>query len=219
MNQKRYTYVFWDWNGTLIDDLEINYSVINTLLSNRKKATISLPEYRRAFTFPIKEFYRRVGFSIDGEEYEHLVRDYWELYKSKSNSIHLMTGALDVLSTLKKNQIKQYILSASDRKMVSDQISAYGIRNLFEEIIAPQDGYAFGKVELAKQLMSDKSIPSFKVIMIGDTFHDFETARAINIDCALVNMGHQDLRALTCRPNMLVFDSIDELADAIFTNK
>ena len=57
MNKKRYTHVSWDWNGTIIDDLEINFSVINTLLNSRKKATISLPEYRSAFTFPIKEFY------------------------------------------------------------------------------------------------------------------------------------------------------------------
>lgn len=219
MNQKRYTYVFWDWNGTLIDDLEINFSVINKLLSNRKKATISLPEYRRAFTFPIKDFYRAVGFPIYGEEYEQLVRDYWELYRCQSKGIHLMTGALDVLRALKNNQIKQYVLSASDRKMVIDQISSYRIQDLFEEIIAPQDGYALGKVELAKQWMSENGIPSSNVIMIGDTFHDFETAKAINIDCVLVNKGHQDLSAFMREQNLLILDSISELADVIFTIK
>lgn len=79
MNRQRYTHVFWDWNGTIIDDLEINFSVINTLLNDRKKDAISLSQYRQAFTFPIKEFYRRVGFSIDGDEYQQLVCDYWEL--------------------------------------------------------------------------------------------------------------------------------------------
>ena len=40
MNKNRYTHVFGDWNGTIIDDLEINFSVINTLLSNRKKILV-----------------------------------------------------------------------------------------------------------------------------------------------------------------------------------
>lgn len=219
MSTNRYSYVFWDWNGTIIDDLKINFSVINTLLSDRKIPTISLSEYRKTFTFPIKEFYKRVGFPIEGVEYEQLVHDYWELYKGKSNDIPLMTGALDVLNELKKNQIKHYVLSASDRKMVIDQISVYGIRNLFEEIIAPQDGYALGKIELAKHWMSDKNIPLSDVIMVGDTFHDFETANAINIDCALVNKGHQNLSVLMHEPRIRIFDNIFELADAIFTIK
>lgn len=216
MNTNQYPYVFWDWNGTIIDDLEINLSIINTLLDDRKIPNISLPEYRNTFTFPIKEFYRRVGFPTNGAEYEQLVHDYWELYKRKSNSIPLMTGALDILKALKKNQIKHYILSASDRKMVIDQISTYGIQNLFEDIIAPQDGYALGKIELAKHLMSVKNIPPSDVIMIGDTFHDFETAKAINIDCALVNMGHQNLNNLSHEPSMLIFNNIFELSNAIF---
>lgn len=216
MNRKRYTYVFWDWNGTIIDDLEINCSVINTLLNDRKKDTVSLSQYRQAFTFPIKEFYRRVGFSVVRDEYQQLVYNYWELYKRKSKDIPLMAGVLDTLSLLKKNQIKQYILSASDKRMVIDQISTYGIQDLFEEVIAPEDGYALGKIDLAKQWMSARNISSPNVILIGDTLHDFETAKAINVDCALVNKGHQDLSALVCGSGIMVFDSICELVDAIF---
>ena len=116
MTKNRYTHVFWDWNGTIIDDLEINFSVINTLLRNRKRDIVSLSQYRQAFTFPIKEFYGRVGLPINGEEYENLVSDCWALYKNKAKDIPLMIGALDVLNMLGKNQIKQYVLSASDKK-------------------------------------------------------------------------------------------------------
>lgn len=216
MNKNSYTHVFWDWNGTIIDDLEINFSVINTLLRDRKRDTISLTQYRQAFTFPIKEFYGRVGLPINNEEYEKLVSDYWALFKSKSKDIPLMMGVLEVLNMLEKNQIKQYVLSASNKKMVLDQISVYGIRHLFEDVIAPQDGYALGKIELAKQWMSKQSIPVSNIIMIGDTLHDFETAEAIGIDCALVDMGHQDLKSLISNSNFMVYENIDKLADMIF---
>ena len=217
MNKNRYTHVFWDWNGTIIDDLEINFSVINTLLSNRKKDIISLFQYRQAFTFPIKEFYDRVGLPIYGEEYEKLVRDYWALYKSKAKDIPLIGGVLEVLKRLEKNQIKQYVLSASDKRMVFDQMSAHGIGELFEDVIAPQDGYALGKIELAKQWMSKQNISASNIIMIGDTLHDFETAEAIGIDCALVDMGHQDLKAFKHDSNIIVYGNIDKLAKDVFS--
>lgn len=214
--KKSYTHVFWDWNGTIIDDLKINFSVINTLLSDRKRNTISLSQYRQAFTFPIKEFYGRVGLPINNEEYEKLVSDYWALYKSKAKDIPLMVGMLEVLNMLEKNQIKQYILSASDKKMVLDQMSIYGIRELFEDVIAPQDGYAFGKIELAKQWMSKQKISTSNIIMIGDTLHDFETAEAIGIDCALVDMGHQDLNCFRHYSNIRVYNDIYDLNDSVF---
>lgn len=216
MNKNRYTHFFWDWNGTIIDDLKINFSVINTLLSNRNKDTISLTQYREAFTFPIKEFYGRVGLPINNEEYEKLVSDYWALYRSKSKDIPLMMGVLEVLNMLEKNQIKQYVLSASDKKMVLDQMSVYGIRHLFEDVIAPQDGYALGKIELAKQWMSKQNISPFDVIMIGDTLHDYETAEAIGIDCALIDKGHQDLQIVKQNLKIRVFDDIYDLNNYMF---
>ena len=216
MNKNSYTYVFWDWNGTIIDDLKINFSVINTLLSDRKRDIISLSQYRQAFTFPIKEFYGRVGLPINDEEYEKLVSDYWALYKSKAQDIPLMFGVLDVLNMLEQKQIKQYILSASDRDMVFAQMSAHGVQNFFEDVIAPQDGYALGKIELAKQWMSKHNISPSSIIMIGDTFHDFETAKAIGIDCALIDMGHQDLTKIPTNCDVMIYNDINIAAKELF---
>ena len=135
----------------------------------------------------------------------------------EAEDIPLMIGVLEVLNMLEKNQIKQYVLSASDKKMVFDQMSVYGIRELFEDVIAPQDGYALGKIELAKQWMSEQNISASNIVMIGDTLHDFETAEAIGIDCALIDMGHQDLKAFMHDSNIIVYDNIDKLAEDVFS--
>lgn len=216
MNKKQYTHVFWDWNGTIIDDLDVNFDVINILLSKRKKNIISMSEYRSAFSFPIKDFYNRVGLPVYDEEYEILVYDYWNLYKSKIEAIPLMVGVKDILSRIKENGVKQYILSASDKNMIFDQMSIYGIQSYFEEVIAPQDGYALGKIELAKFWLSTQGIFTPNVIMIGDTIHDYETAQALGIDCALVDKGHQDLRIYKHDSKITIFDNLDELKERVF---
>ena len=45
--------------------------------------------------------------------------------------------------------------------MVFDQMSVYGIRELFEDVIAPQDGYALGKIELTKRVQRKNETLSF----------------------------------------------------------
>lgn len=35
----RYDYILWDWNGTLVDDLDANIAIINNLLCQRKRQT------------------------------------------------------------------------------------------------------------------------------------------------------------------------------------
>ena len=58
----KYDYILWDWNGTIVDDLNINFKIINQLLKERNLPTITLQRYKEIFTFPIIEFYRSAGF-------------------------------------------------------------------------------------------------------------------------------------------------------------
>ena len=53
----KFKYVMWDWNGTLLNDVDVNFDILNILLKRR-----SLPEfggkekYLDMFGFPIIDF-------------------------------------------------------------------------------------------------------------------------------------------------------------------
>lgn len=96
-------------------------------------------------------------------------------------------------------------------------MAAYGVQNFFEDVVAPPNGYALGKAELAKRWMAKQNISPSDILMIGDTLHDFETAEAIGIKCALVDMGHQDLKPFINNSHFLIYESIDELVDMFFS--
>lgn len=50
-------HVVWDWNGTLLDDIDVSMEALNTIL---KKAQLPLVldkgEYRKYFQFPVIEY-------------------------------------------------------------------------------------------------------------------------------------------------------------------
>ena len=75
----RYSHVIWDWNGTLLNDIEWCLSIVNRMLANRDlKPLGSVSEYRNVFCFPIIEYYKNVGFDFEKEPFETLAEEYAE---------------------------------------------------------------------------------------------------------------------------------------------
>ena len=54
--------ILWDWNGTLLDDLQYGMDVRNRIFPTFNLPTInSIQEYHAQFTFPIRLYYERAG--------------------------------------------------------------------------------------------------------------------------------------------------------------
>ena len=59
------------------------------------------------------------------------------------------------------------------------------------------DNYiANGKIENGKKLMRKLDCENDKIILIGDTDHDYRVAQNLKIDCLLISHGHQSNRRL-----------------------
>ncbi|MGB5849555.1 MAG: HAD hydrolase-like protein [Ignavibacteriaceae bacterium] len=49
-----------------------------------------------------------------------------------------------------------------------------------------------------------------KVLLIGDTIHDYEVAQGLNTDCMLVSNGHQNSEKLKSL-NIPVYNNLEEI--------
>lgn len=76
--------IVWDWNGTLLDDVDLCFSCINRLLVNHELQPLStLNQYREVFTFPIEDYYKRVGFNFDKIPFPYWLTNIWKIIKKK----------------------------------------------------------------------------------------------------------------------------------------
>lgn len=96
--------------------------------------------------------------------------------------------------------------------MLNAQLSALGIAHYFMETLALSNLYAFSKVELGKSWV--ERVKPEKALFIGDTLHDFETASAMGVDCALIASGHQSEKRLQAA-GAPVFNTVFELIEAL----
>ena len=74
----KHTHLIWDFNGTILQDVDLTLRCTNTMLAARDLPTFSSVEaYREVFGFPIDEYYRRMGFDFEKEDYETVLAPEW----------------------------------------------------------------------------------------------------------------------------------------------
>lgn len=209
MNSK-YKHVIWDWNGTLLDDLDIVIGVMNSLLEKRKMNIIDRERYLDIFDFPVINYYTKLGFDFSLESFEELANEYVGLYRIASRCCNLQKGTEQALQTIKASGISQSILSASEQAYLEEAINYYRINDYFDRLVGLDNHYAVSKIDNGKKLLKELSLSPSETLFIGDTVHDYEVAKAIGCDCVLLACGHQRLEKLKTCP-VPIIHSLEEL--------
>jgi phosphoglycolate phosphatase len=191
---KIYDHIIWDWNGTLFNDVELCASIMNVLLEQENLPNISIKKYKEIFTFPVIEYYKIAGHTFENNSFEVLGKQFMVEYEQRKNNCRLYPGVIDLLTGLKRKNIQQHLLSAYEQQSLNRIIKLYNLKDYFTNVVGLDNIYASGKAHLAKNLagMIRSNNNDGKILLIGDTIHDYEVAKEINSDCILISHGHQD---------------------------
>jgi len=203
--------IIWDWNGTLLNDIDACIISMNVMLERRNMKLLDKAMYRKLFTFPVQDYYKSIGFDFLQESFEQLSVEYIDLYKQHSINSTLQLGVFTALEQFKNKGFQQVILSASEQKALEKQVNQHQLDVYFDELVGLNNIYAKSKRDNAIRYLHKINIPPEDSLLIGDTYHDYEVAKAIGCDCLLVNNGHQDLSQYHLNSD-IIFQS---LADAI----
>ena len=186
-----FTSIIWDWNGTLLDDVDICVETINFSLNKRSLPLLTVETYREIFTFPVIEYYEKAGFDFSKTSFDELSYEFIELYLDKLKGASLFQDVGDILREFKKRGYRQFILSAMEQTSLLSSVRHFKIEGLFSEIKGTNDIYGSGKLHHAKTLMETSGLDPSGTCLIGDTLHDLEVARQLECHCLLISAGHQ----------------------------
>lgn len=202
--------IIWDWNGTLLNDIELSVETMNKMLQKRNLQQLSLSTYRNVFSFPVKDYYQKIGFDFEAEPFEIPALEFIDLYNGKVNSCSLHHQTVQVLTHFQKAGIRQFILSAMEQKALNQCLEQQQINQYFEHVSGLDNHYAASKLENGQQLISSLNLDVNELVLIGDTVHDFEVASDLGCKCVLIANGHQSRHILEST-GIPVIDKIDEL--------
>jgi phosphoglycolate phosphatase len=188
--------VVWDWNGTLLDDTDHCVDVVRGMLREEGLPLIDVGAYRDVFDFPVRAYYERLGFDLSNGRFETLAIRFIEAYDRGSAACNLHDGAAALLGALGERGVESSILTAARRHSVEAELALRGIRGLLTDVVGLADHYAGGKVELGVSWLASRAIAREEVVLVGDTLHDHEVARAMGVRCVLVAAGHHSRERL-----------------------
>ncbi|MDD7381748.1 MAG: HAD hydrolase-like protein [Bacillales bacterium] len=209
----KYDYLVLDFNGTIIDDVDLCLNILNHLLEERNYKKVSLEEYKHIFTFPIKKYYINAGFNLEKYSFTSISSEFISLYQKASLNCKLYEGINELIDKCNNNEVKVVLLSASQIDNLKEQTDHFGLSEKFEAILGTSTIEAASKVEIGKNYFKDKQ--DKKILFVGDTTHDAEVASAIGADALLITHGHQARDILLKANPLKVVDSFKEVEDIL----
>lgn len=192
----KYKNVVWDWNGTLLDDVQISVDTINRMLRKKRLDELTVEKYKAIFGFPVKEYYEGIGYDFNRDDWEAISLDFVDTYGELSKDVVLTSGVNSVLAGLKECGVRQYVLSALQEDLLEEMLERFGIRNYFEGVCGSDNIYADGKVARGERMLQVYPIDPRETLMVGDTLHDAEVAEALGFDIRLYAGGHNSAERL-----------------------
>ena len=192
----KYEHIIWDWNGTLLNDTWLCVEGINNSLEKRSLDTITEKIYKKVFSFPVKDYYERLGFDFKKEPFEVAGDEFVEYYGKFFHKVKLHDQVDSVLESISNAGLSQSILSAGKQEYLYEWVEFHGLSDHFVMIRGIDNQYATGKIELGLSFINELSYAKDNVVMVGDTVHDSDVADAMGIDCILINHGHMGTKKL-----------------------
>jgi phosphoglycolate phosphatase len=197
----------WDWNGTLLDDVDRCLRAMNRVLVAFGRVPIAdRARYRSLFRFPIGDFYADVG--IGDDDFRDAADLYLSVLESDPASASLHAGTHETLAALADLGIRQVLASATLPDLLETQLSPYGVRDAFERVITIDDHYAPSKLAATAQWLRGSGLDAAEVVFVGDTNHDHEIAEALGARFIHCSGGHQrfiddDVEQIDALPELL----------------
>lgn len=188
---KAQTCVFWDWNGTLLDDLDYSLGISNHFFESKGFATLSKQSYQDVFTIPISDYYENLKLEEKNISPDEVTDHYLSHYQAKRDTVPLFEGAYDCLEGLKEKGVLQVLFSAAHISELEFQVKHHDISDFFEILSGAGDFLGGSKLDRGRALKEEYSLSSG--VIVGDTLHDVEIGKEIGFETVWVSQGHQSL--------------------------
>ncbi len=188
--------IFWDFNGTILDDAYLVYEILVDMLEEVGRPTVTFEEYLHIFTFPVSDYYAKV-YDLEKTPFDELAKRFISLYMTRALHAKLHDYVVETITYFKSQGYRNVVLSASEKNNLMSQLKHYQIEDLFDEVLGTDNVHANGKIGVGNDYMKKMNINPKDAVMIGDTIHDGDVAKSLGVDFICYTKGHQHPSRLT----------------------
>lgn len=204
-------HIVWDWNGTLLHDIEAVVAATNSAFATLGASALTLERYRELYCLPVPRFYERIlGRAPTEREWETANHAFHTHYTTLAEGLELAVGAARLLADRQTAGWTQSLCSLAPHEELIPLVRRYGIDRHFTRVDGGTHGPATGKAEqMARHLAALGGVDPARIVVIGDAVDDAVAAAHIGARAVLYTGGSHSRRSLE-RAGTPVVDTLEE---------
>ena len=175
--------IAFDWNGTLLADTICSWEGSSKQLEFCGKKPMSLLKFRQTFAFPYSECLVANGVKRDFilKNSVKISKTFFDFYEQRAVKCRTRSGVREVLTWLKRQNIKSMIYSNHTLTGIEAQIKRLKIKNYMAAILAHSDlaGGLHNKNKGQKlfDYVKFNNFKPYEVMSVGDTAEEIEIGK------------------------------------------
>ena len=196
----KYRLIVFDWDGTVIDSPA---AIVECMQEASRELGLPVPERERAshvIGLGLHEAMRIVAPELPGERYPEYIASYRRHFLAREDTMRLFSGMEELLLRLSKERLLS-IATGKSRRGLERSLDATGVRGVFTASRCADETTPKPHPAMLLELMQELDAQPGGVLMVGDTSHDMEMARAAGVDGLAVTYGaHSEDSLRACGP-------------------
>lgn len=188
---KNRTHLVWDWNGTLLDDIQAVIHATNAAFAEVELEPITPAQYREMYCIPIPRFYERfMGRLPTQAEWERMDGSFHRSYAEQRPACGLTEGVEQLLDQWQLAGRSQSLLSMHGHEQLVPVVRGYGIERRFVRVdgrTGPSGGSKAQHME--RHFAALDGISPEHSVVIGDAVDDAVAAAHVGARAVLYTGG------------------------------
>jgi phosphoglycolate phosphatase len=196
----KYELIVFDWDGTLIDSAR---TIVGCIQDAARDLGIEVPDDERAshvIGLGLHDSLRHAVPALPVERYAEFSLAYRRHFLARESNMLLFEGIQDLLEDLAATRTLA-VATGKTRKGLDRALEAGDLRRYFKGTRCADETRPKPNPAMLLELMAEFSVAKAKTLMVGDTSHDLEMAKAAGVDALAVSYGaHPEHGLRACGP-------------------
>jgi phosphoglycolate phosphatase len=196
----KYPLIVFDWDGTIIDS---HTAIVECMQEASRELALPIPEAQRAshvIGLGLHDAMRIIAPDLPAARYPEFIAACRRLFLAREDRMQLFPGMGELLAALSARHTLA-IATGKSRKGLERALAATGVGRLFAASRCADETTPKPHPAMLLELMEEVQVDPGGVLMIGDTSHDMEMARAAGVDGVAVTYGaHPEEGLRACGP-------------------
>jgi phosphoglycolate phosphatase len=200
----KYPLLVFDWDGTIIDSAATIAECIQLAAGDLGLDVPTKEQASHVIGLGLQDALRYAVPQLRAEQMTEFVARYRYHFLMREDSMGLFDGMRELIESMSRVRTLG-IATGKSRRGLDRALEATGLRPYFQASRCADETHPKPHPAMLLELLEELGSSAGSALMIGDTSHDLEMARAAGVDALAVTYGaHPETNLRACAPRACV---------------